>query len=45
MSATCELRKQLTLFRHDGVSRETSGLSGVGPPAEFGMIHVFASLM
>ena len=29
----------------DGVSRRTSGLSGVGPPPELRMIHVLASLM
>jgi len=38
-------RKLFTLFRSDGVSRRTSGLSGVGPPQELRMIHVFASLM
>ena len=45
MSATRKLRKLFTLLRSDGVSRTTSGLSGVGPPPELRMIQVLASLM
>ena len=37
------LRKLFTLLRSEGVSRRTSGLSGVGPPPELRMIQVLAS--
>ena len=42
MSATRNLRKLFTLLRSGGVSRRTSGLSGVGPPPELRMIQVLA---
>jgi hypothetical protein len=45
MSATRKLRKLFTPLRSDGVSRRTSGLSGVGPPRELRMIQVLVSLM
>src|SRR3977135_2284593 len=37
MSGTRKLRKLFTLLRSEGVSRRTSGLSGVGPPPELRM--------
>src|SRR5215831_102261 len=42
MSATPKLRKLFTRLRSDGVSRRTSGLSGVGPPPELRMIQVLS---